>query len=233
MRIAVCDDEKIITEELKNIIMQILDEKQIQAEVDGYESGRQLIDNANRYEGIFLDMDMPEMDGIEVAKRIRTINNECVIIIATAREDRYREAFHISASDFITKPFISGEVETAIDIIINSGIGKEKIMVYKKANKFDIRQRDIETIEAYDGYVLLFSQGVEYRRETTIKDIKTEINNEMFMEVRRGKIVNLLHVDKYKNGTIFIKDREIKVARNKKKEFEKKYLEFDLKYRTI
>ena len=233
MKIAVCDDEEIIMKELKQIIIDIMEERRLQPIVDEYKSGNQLIKNAMEYEGVFLDMDMPDIDGIEVAREIRKINPECVIIMATGRGDRFREAFHINASDFITKPFQIEDVKVAIDIIEKSMFGTETVLAYKKASKYEIRQKNVELIEAYDGYVLIYSKGVEFRRESTIKDIKKEINNELFIEVRRGKIVNLYQIDKYEKGIICIKNREIKVARSTRKEFEKKYLEFDLRYRSF
>lgn len=66
---------------------------------------------------VFLDVEMPEMDGFEVGRRIYENNPECKLIIATGRVERFKEAFKIHAYRFITKPFQQDEVNDVIEAV--------------------------------------------------------------------------------------------------------------------
>ena len=231
MRIAICDDKKIITSMLKRIVDDILKRRNISALVDEFWSGEELLKEIQEYDAVFLDMDMPGMDGIITGKLIMEKNRDCIIIMATGREDRYREAFHINARDFITKPFDEGNIEEALDIIIDGQMGKEPISLYKNGINYNIRQKDILYIEAYDGYIQCFTTSGMFRSEISLTQVMQEVDGRMFYRVRRGMAVNMMWVDKYDKGKIHIGDKDIEPSRANKKQFEKAYIEFDLKYR--
>ena len=89
LRVGICDDEPLVAEALKRNILEIADRNGWNINVSYYESGNELLEAVDVLQAVFLDIDMPQMDGIETGKRIGEKNPECKIIMATGRVDRY------------------------------------------------------------------------------------------------------------------------------------------------
>lgn len=103
--------------------------------VDEAEDGKQALEmvEMNEYDCILLDLNLPEIDGIEVAKRIRAMNNLTPIIMETARSQVYDKlkGFNQGADDYVTKPFDLKELVARINAVIKrSSLNKEENLVF-------------------------------------------------------------------------------------------------------
>ena len=235
LRVGICDDEPLIIEALQRTILEIADTNGWEISISCFESGRALLEAVDTLEAVFLDIDMPELDGIETGKRIGERNQECKIIMATSREDKFKDAFRIQAFRFVTKPFDVDEIEEALQAIFHTQIGMEMIELYEKRNSYQIPQKDILYITAYDGYSEFVVSGRNesrlLRKECSLSELEQELSKELFFRVSRQYIVNLGKITEYAKGSIHIQGKKILISRRRKKEFEQAYLEYDLRYR--
>lgn len=231
IRICLCDDDNIVAKGLKRLIDKEIDKRQIKANIIIVNSARQLLDIVKNIDVVFLDIEMPEINGFEAAKLIKRKNSKCIIIISTNIKDKVREGIHIGVSDYITKPFTFEDINIAFDIIENHMIGEKTIKLYYARESYDIKQKKIERITAYNGYILCNIGKQQFRKVTSIKKILEELDSKLFFQVNRQIIINFSIIDDYRNGYIYIGNEKIKVARDRKKEFERAYIEYDLCYR--
>lgn len=235
LRVGICDDEKLVMEALQRKIEQIADNNNWSIRISNYDSGKALLEAINTLDVVFLDTDMPELDGIETGRKICEMNNDCKIIMATGRVDRFKESFHIRAFRFVTKPFDEVEIEEALQAVFNGQIGLETIELYDKRNAYRIPQRDIMYITAYDGYsefvVSVRNADRVLRKECSLSELEKELAKELFFRVSRQCIINLGKILRYRDGTVYVQDKKISVSRRRKKEFERAFIEYDLKYR--
>lgn len=107
--------------------------------VDEAEDGKQALEmiSMNAYDCILLDLNLPEIDGIEVAKRIREMNNLTPIIMETARSQVYDKlkGFDQGADDYVTKPFDLKELVARINAVIKrSSLNKEENLTFGEYN---------------------------------------------------------------------------------------------------
>lgn len=228
VKIGLCDDESIIMEILKRQIETVMKKVGIDFEIKTFSSGKKLLSTVNSFHLVFLDLQMPEIDGIELGRRIRMKNPKCKTIIATGQVERFKEAFHVNAFRFITKPFCQEEVEEAICSFLKGRMGRKKISVYQNRVLYDIEQRDITYLLAYGSYIEVATENGIFRKEISLSDAEELLDNRMFFRVHRKYIVNMEKIEVYQDGNIWVNERKIEVARRKKREFEKKYMEFDL-----
>lgn len=235
LRVGICDDEPLIIEALRRSILEIADTNGWEISISCFESGKALLEAVDTLEAVFLDIDMPELDGIETGKRIGERNQECKIIMATSRADKFKDAFRIQAFRFVTKPFDENEIEEALQAIFHTQIGMEMIELYEKRNSYQIPQKDILYITAYDGYSEFVVSGRNesrlLRKECSLSELEQELSKELFFRVSRQYIVNLGKITEYAKGSILIQGKKILISRRRKKEFEQAYLEYDLRYR--
>ena len=235
LRVGICDDEPLIIEALRRIILEIADKNGWGISISCFESGKALLEAVDTLEAVFLDIDMPELDGIETGKRIGERNQECKIIMATSRADKFKDAFRIQAFRFVTKPFDENEIEEALQAIFHTQIGMEMIELYEKRNSYQIPQKDISYITSFDGYSEFVVSGKDanriLRKDSSLSELEKDLSKELFFRVSRQCIVNLGKITEYAKGSILIQGKKIVISRRKKKEFEQAYLEYDLRYR--
>ena len=91
IKIGICDDEPIVCEILKKKVSVCLAETNTEAEIECFYSGKELLDNSKKTDILFLDIEMPKLDGIETGKKLRENGKDCKIIVATSRVDRFKE----------------------------------------------------------------------------------------------------------------------------------------------
>lgn len=229
--VGICDDEEMICKELASVIHKIMDEQKIKGEVEYFTSGKDLLKVIDRVGLVFLDMDMPDLDGVEVGKEIEMRNPECKIVVASSREDRFKETYQIHPLRFISKPFDEEEVWDAVQAYTEILIGYTEMEIYHNRKSYRFRQRDIQYIASFKGYVEIVVDGYVYRKDVSLKQLETTLEKELFFKVHKSYIVNLLWVREIRADEVFVGNIKIPLSRRQKREFEDAYIRFDLKYR--
>ncbi len=117
-KIVIAEDEPTSRTFLRHIINRHSDFEIIGEASDGEE----LVDLASRLKPqvVFVDIEMPELDGMSAVKRLLENNNKLIVIFVTGYSDFAVEAFEIGAFDFILKPYKSSVVEKVLDKISHS-----------------------------------------------------------------------------------------------------------------
>jgi len=229
--IGLCDDENEILLNLKRITDVILIKKDINYEIALFNSGKELIENIQKMDLVFLDIAMPDLDGIEVGNVIHQMKPTCKIIMATSHIERFKESFKFNAYRFITKPFDAEEIEEVFNSYLNQEIGMGEITLFYKRIKFQIPQREIKYIKAFNGYIEAIAKDKIFRRDLSLQAFCKDLDGRLFAELSNGCYVNLLWVIDYKNNIVYGNDFKLKVSRRKKKDFEEKWIYFDLNLR--
>lgn len=130
-RIAVCDDSLEHIDIISNMITNIIEEHKLNFSLDTFASSRQLVASHEKkhYDIIFLDMEMPELNGIETGLYIRNITNSTKIMYVTAHKDYAYESYLVKAEDYLLKPIDYSKLEQNILLCF-------KKLTRKKERKF-------------------------------------------------------------------------------------------------
>ena len=105
INIAICDDEELFLQREKEIIYKYMTKKGYNCSIDLFLSGKDYLecDDVEKYDIVFLDVSMDEMNGIETAKRIRKNNQKVNLIFVTAYINYATEGYKVNASRYILK----------------------------------------------------------------------------------------------------------------------------------
>lgn len=231
LRIAICDDEKNVAEELEKLISALLSEMKADNEITLYQSGESLLAHIEETQVVFLDIDMPGMDGIAVGRQICAKNPRCFIIMETGVDRRVREAFQIGAIRSLAKPFDERDVREALETVLDRMIGSKTITVYSNRQPFEVEQRDIVYARAINSQVELFTEGQTYRRAATMDQLEKELDSRLFYRIHRQYLVNLKYITRKPGEKVKVNGQELPVARDRKSGLIYAWMEFDLKYR--
>ena len=111
VKIAVCDDSKEFGEIAKELIITTMAKNNIECNINTFISGLSLVQafQKNKFDIIFLDMEMPETDGIKTGLLIREISNKPIIIYLTSHKEYAYESYQVKAKNYLLKP-VNGDV---------------------------------------------------------------------------------------------------------------------------
>ncbi len=218
IRTLVIDDEKPSRDELKFLLAEI-DGIEISGEAgDGIEAVKLIV--KLEPDIIFLDVQMPEMSGIELAESIQHMKNKPYIVFTTAYDNFAIKAFDLGAIDYILKPYSKGRIIKSIEKykefasdgtaalsdklneIIKVFRGKERkagfsrITVVKGENFHPLKPEDIVAVIASGKKTRIVALDDEYEDTNTITHFEEILPKEIFFRSHRSYIINLDYIKK-------------------------------------
>ena len=148
---------------------------------------------------VLLDVDMPDLSGLQVAGRCQA-NNRAVEIIFTTAHSRYAvQAFRLEATDYLLKPVKEVMLREAIDRAMakldlsdkatDAPESEQRIWVRDGAGSIQLHVEDIERIEAERDYMRLFLNGRSYLVHESMRSLESRLPGDLFIRVHRSSIV--------------------------------------------
>ena len=231
LHIAICDDEPILLDTLSTMVEKVMSKKKVPFEINIFSSGKKLVEQIEVFQLVFLDIEMPDMDGIDTGVDILKRNPDCKVVIASGRVERFQETYKIKAFRFIVKPYVMEEIEEAIEAYLTQCIGIQTVELFQKRNSIWVQQRDISYVAAYGSYVEVMLRKQVYRKEISLLEMERQLDPRCFFRIHRKYLVNMFCVTGYEKGKVFVSGEILLLSRRKQKAFEQAYMDFDLIYR--
>lgn len=234
INIAIVDNEKSVLENISGILSDMRGESD-DIHIDTYEKAKDFLAafETVRYQILISDVDMPEMNGIEMGKKARDCDPNIYIIFLTAYVEYAIESYRMEAYQYILKEDVEERLPEIIKRLI--GIVRNHSVKYcyigSDAHRIKMCQDDIIHIRKTKGtkYVSFCTTEGEIRERSSIEKVLEKLGREEFIVVERGSVVNLRHIMKVRNNTIYLSNGdsvEASHARIKKvKENIRKYWE--------
>ena len=159
---------------------------------------------------IFLDIEMPEMDGIDF---LNTLKNLPQVIIISSKEKYAIEAFDYDVTDYLLKPITYGRFYKAVlksKNIHESRGGREtdEIFIKRSSALVQVKYDDILWVEALENYVIINTYSEKFTIHFTMKSIGSQLPANEFKRVHRSYIINVRKINKIEDNSIFIKSND-------------------------
>ena len=227
MNCIIVDDEFPSREELKYFISNFSSIK-ILEEFDDSIKALEYIE-VNKPDIIFLDINMPKLDGMALGKIISHFPKQSLIIFITAHKDFAVDAFAIQAYDYILKPYSEERiVSTLINIekCLDKKCANNKITLWNDSKMMVKSISEISYCEASERETLIFIKGVQYNMNCSISEFYNRLPKELFFRSHRSYIINIDKITEivpWFNNTYVLKIQgekiDIPVSRNNIIEF--------------
>ena len=233
--VGICDDEllmcEIIEKKIRTILNNLYGDDDEYFELKTYCSAAELLEDIENTDIVFLDVEMPEMDGLEAGRIIYKKNPECRIIIATSNDKRYGDAFRINAHRYLNKHLQDDDIKEAIVAAINKTVGNSTIVVFRNKIKYNIAQNEIYYIRSYNGYIEIYTANNVFTKNISLEQVEKELDGRLFFRIHRQYIVGFKNISSvFKNAIKLINGEKLTVSRRKLLKFEQAYVEYDLNF---
>lgn len=176
-----------------------------------------------------LDIELPDGNGLELAKEIRKIQERAYIVFLTAYEKYALSGYEVRAFHYIIKENMEKKlVQTMRQICREIGIHVKGQYLVKRAGVFEkVALREICYIyKEQKNSIFVTLQGKKANRES-LKEVAGKLPKEQFVMAERGYIVNLLHVERLEKGMLTMDNGDlIKVGRGHNREIMQKMSEY-------
>lgn len=224
-RIAICEDEKYILEELHKKVEKYIEQKQIIASVKTYMSGEELLKEKITYNIVLLDMKLPGISGIEVAKQIYRKSR---IIFITFYEQYALDAFEVDAVHYLIKPVTEERLYLALDRAVDrlEQIDQKMLTLVKAGKTQIIPIHDILYCEVFNHQVIIHTMQNSYNYSGSLDMLENELDGSFF-RCHRSFIINMRCIVGREEGMAIISNGDrILISRRKQAEFMQKLLKF-------
>lgn len=223
IRTLIVDDEPLPRERIRTLLAEHPDLEVIGECQDGQEAANTIL--VERPDLVFLDIQMPELDGFEVIKAIGAEYLPAIVFV-TAFDEHAIRAFEVNAIDYLLKPINAARFEKAVlraidrlkhfSPMVNASTNARRpdrqllsfverlraeqqyltrFVVRAGSRLSFVRVSDVDWIDVADNYVRLHVAGREHLVRDTLKSVESQLNPEIFIRVHRSIIINLDRVE--------------------------------------
>lgn len=214
VRIAICDDEKNAVNLHEDIVKNSLQACGIGYEITTYIHSRNLlcdiIDDNFFYDLILLDIEMPDVTGMELSEKIKPYLPNVKIIFITSHVEYAIDAFELSIFRYVPKNNLKVKLTTAVTDaakLIELEAGQEYII--QTTNRLEkIPYKDIFYIQRDGKNVSIVSSAGTSKVRKSLQQVFNELNTSEFIFIDRGHIVNIIQIMKVSDGMAVLKNGE-------------------------
>lgn len=211
--------------------------KKLLEKIDGFkligeaENGKDAVTLASSFhpDVIFMDAEMPVMNGIEAAKMILGENSKTIFIFATAHEEYMPEAFEIYAFDYLLKPFKIERIKQTLGRIKNIGQvwetarmneifrhekGLDKLMIRNKEGVSLVDMKDIILIQREERSTVIYTRHDKYVTSEGLSEIEERLDKTTFFRSHKSYIINISmisRIEAYGRWTYLVKFKDSEI----------------------
>jgi DNA-binding LytR/AlgR family response regulator len=220
IKLAVCDDSSLDINKLINCFESCRFTETIQ--ISKFKSGELLVEahKQNSFQIVLLDIDMPNLNGIDVGKMLRKCDEKVLIIFTTSYPQYAIEAYDCEAFHYLLKPISVEKLETVINRAIHKCRITKKYLKIKIQNKvIQLPISEILYIEYCRKHILYHTENRVIETVGRLCDVLDELMNYGFYQVHQGYIVNFAKVQDFCGYSVILNNgQSVMISVRKKSE---------------
>lgn len=229
LKIAICDDSRTDVEMLEAAFDKL---HQYPVEYDVYFSAAELLKYHTLHNEVYhlyiFDIEMPDMNGLELAKEIRKRDAKALFVFLTGYTQYVMEVFDVITFDYIPKPITVEKLESVLLKVMHylDMIKQDFVFQFRK-NHFRISCNDILYFEKKGRQAIIHTVSENYRTNMTTEEIWKQLDDKVFSHIHMSYIINLGHIKTIERDEVVLDNGErLLIARSHKQSLKDKHMDF-------
>lgn len=215
LRIAICDDERRICAQLKDMLEKISQDYSEKIEIEVFFSGEKLYEficEGACFDLILLDIELPQINGIDVGKKIRDeMHDEITKIVYISGKDSYAmDLFDVRPLNFLIKPIKIEKLEKVI---------RKALILLERDNHFfeyenlyvnyKVPIKDILYFESVGKKVKIVLSNESRELYGKLSEVEKQLSNEEFLSIHKSYLINFSHAIEYQYDYMKMSNKDI------------------------
>jgi len=223
MLIAICDDEQVY---IDHILQSIKIWKSLNKMDDTiahvYHSAEELIIgkmNMEDYNLFFLDLVLPGVNGVDLAKIIRKNNPFCTIVFTTNYDEYLEVGYEIPINRYLRKPLTEEKILACLDYAYYQSVHTEKALLLRvdgESRRIPINSVKYMSSGIHSVCIHTTTSSINASLRLSFDGFYEQMNNPLFLRCHRGYIVNMLYVDRFTSTSIYLIGENISIPIGRK-----------------
>ena len=228
-----CDDDTNALPVIAGAVKSAFMARNIRTEVKCFRSGKRLLEalKTEHFHLVLLDIDMPEMDGIETGKQIREKHDDVRIVYVSEAESRVFESFQVQPLGFVRKSNFLNDITAVVQVYIKNAMQKEEgdmLEFTTRTSLLRLKKSAVLYIEGSRNYQVIHMNEDGAKTEEvkmTMEKLEEMLAPKGFIRIHKGFLVNYQYIRRIHTSVVELKDgTELPVGRSKMPEVKAKYL---------
>ncbi len=227
--IAIVEDDKSVSDQLESYIRMLQEEKGEEFSVKAYGDALLFLDEyKSQYDIILFDIELPSINGMEAAERIREADEEVIIIFVTYMAQFAVKGYGVHAFDFIVKPVSYFPFSQKLWKAVREKLSrKEASLIVKTAEGLErLSIGKITYLEVSGHIVQIHMTDKTVAVRCSISEMEDKLQPYHFLRCNVCYLINPVHIDKITENQVVVKGEPLAISRAKKKQFLTKLAEY-------
>lgn len=217
MIIAVCDDDRNFSERMKLLIEQYFTEQSVEINAAVFNSGADYLSDNTDYNAVFLDIDMPDMGGFEIAEQL---SEDTLIVFVTTHDELVYSSLKFRPFRFIRKAYLEEELPEALEKISKETAKRgasSKFVIQTKSGEALLNVSNIKYIEIYTHSIRVYTvSGEMLECYGSLAVMERQLNDFDFVRTHKSYLVNCRYIFSIEKNKIILDDKtEVPLSRYK------------------
>lgn len=227
MRILICDDDPLFSEQLEHSITEYFRKNKLALpDISVYDNGEALLSDSGDKDLVFLDVEMPGRSGIYVGNHLSEKNPDTIIFIITSFTEYLDDAMRFHVFRYLNKPLDKDRLyRNLADALHEYASRSSKFLVETKDQAVTLSTNEIISVEAQNRTLTVHSTKGDYTSVHAMSYWQETLTDPCFFQCHRSYIINLSHVLQFNKDLIQLTDnQQAYLTRRKYTAFKKAYM---------
>lgn len=208
MRIAVCDDEVLCLEDLRLRLSNYLGERTIPYEIVPMSTPKPLLEGpSEKFDAIFLDVEIGDWNGIDVAERVRQYDSQVPVVYISGHIEYSPSGYLVNAFRYLLKNDLDSTFDECMEALLNHFNSiPESITITFGVDSHEVKLEDIVYIESEKRILVFHANNAEiYRCYAAITSMEERLHAKGFLRIQKSYLVNMAYVWQIKNYQVVLR----------------------------
>lgn len=180
-----------------------------------------------RYQLVFLDIQLPKLDGLSAARRLRTQDEDVTLVFITSMSQFAVSGYEVDARDFIVKPLIfdifTRKMERIMTFVHTRDNLTALLPITVSSGRVEmVRVNDIVFVEIFGHKLVYHCVNADYEAYGKISDAEEQLKPYQFIRCNRNSVINPKHIQRVRDNSICLGNYELTISAPRKKDFMRK-----------
>ncbi len=229
INIAIVEDDKSALDVLKGFLLKFEEANNLQFSITSFNNGLDLLDEYPSYDLLFMDIELPFINGMDVCRKVRKIDQKVNIVFVTNMANYAATGYEVDAVAFMVKPITYYNFENIVKKVLRNIDKADKNGIAIRTNN-EIKKvliDDLLYVEVSNHNLFYHTFEGTYSSRQSLSQVEENLSKHYFAKCNNCYLVNLKYVSNISGNDVELKDKSIlQISRSKKKNFVDAFLTY-------